>query len=131
MILVDTSAWVEFLRATGSPVHLRMRALLHDEAPLCTTEVVVMEVLAGARDEVRAASLQRLLARHELLAADGLSDYETAAQIFRRCRSRGATIRSLTDCLIAAVAVREQVPVLHRDRDFDQLAEHMALQVAN
>ncbi len=131
MILVDTSAWVEFLRATGSPVHLRMRTLLDDEAPLCTTEVVVMEILAGARDEERAASLQRLLARHELLAVHGLSDYETAAQIFRRSRSRGATIRNLTDCLIAAVAVREQIPVLHRDRDFDQLAEHTALQVAS
>ena len=48
MILVDTSAWVEYLRATGSPVHLRLRRLIADEDDLATTEVVIMELLAGA-----------------------------------------------------------------------------------
>ncbi|HSR24268.1 MAG TPA: PIN domain nuclease [Candidatus Eisenbacteria bacterium] len=131
MILVDTSAWVEFLRATGSAVHLRLRELLQSDAALATTELVVTEVLAGARDEAHLDRLRRaLLGRCELLDGHALAGYEEAAAVYRHCRRRGATVRRLNDCLIAAVAIRAGVPVLHLDQDFDQIARHCPLQVA-
>ncbi|HEX3201077.1 MAG TPA: PIN domain-containing protein, partial [Actinomycetes bacterium] len=61
MILADTSAWVEYLRATGSPVHLRLRRLIADEGDLVTTEVVMMELLAGETTPEGVARLRRLL----------------------------------------------------------------------
>ena len=131
MILVDTSAWIEFLRATGSTVHARLRELLQGDDPLATTEVVVMEVLAGARDDAHHDRLRRVvLGRCQVLAGHGLADYEEAAAIYRLCRSRGTTVRRLTDCLIAAVAIRAAVPLLHADQDFEQIALHCGLQVA-
>ncbi|MBI2894733.1 MAG: PIN domain nuclease [Deltaproteobacteria bacterium] len=126
MILVDTSAWVEFLRDTGSAVCERVDHLVARRIATC--DPVRMEVLAGARDEPHLNVLRRLLARASLLPT-GPADYEAAAALYRTCRRNGETVRKLIDCLIAAVAIREDVPVLHADADFDVLARHTALRV--
>lgn len=127
MTLVDTSAWIEFLRATGSRTHQAVHRLLDDDEQAHTTDVVVMEVLAGARDVDHRDRLRRLLARCEHVPIEGLDDFEAAADLYRACRSAGETVRALTDCLIAVVALRESLPVLHADRDFDVLARHTSL----
>jgi predicted nucleic acid-binding protein len=129
-ILADTSAWVEYLRATGSPAHLELRRLIADEAALLTTEVVVMELLAGAAGDDELARLRRLLDRFELLPVQGLADYEAAAELYRCCRRAGETVRKLTDCLTAVVAIRAGAPLLHRDQDFEVIARHAPLRTA-
>lgn len=126
MILVDTSAWVEFLRDTGSPVCEEVDRLLDSEIAVC--DPIRMEVLAGARDESHARRLRGLLARATLLGTRS-ADYEHAATLHRSCRRRGVTVRRLIDCLIAAVAIREGTPVLHRGADFDALASCSDLSV--
>ena len=126
MILVDTSAWIEFLRDTGSPVCRRVDDLL--AAEIATCDAVRTEVLAGARDEQHLQQLRRLLARASTLPTEPV-DYDAAAALYRTCRQRGHTVRKLIDCLIAAVAIRGNVPVLHTDVDFDILAQHTTLQV--
>lgn len=126
MILVDTSAWIEFLRDTNSPVCQRVDDLLATDIATC--DVVRMEVLAGARDEQHLQQLRRLLARASTLPTEPV-DYDAAAALYRTCRQRGHTVRKLIDCLIAAVAVRGNVPVLHSDADFDMLARHTPLRV--
>ncbi len=126
MILIDTSAWVEFLRGTGSPVCDRVEALLDGEIATC--DAIRMEVLAGARDEHHLERLRRLLARASVLPTTR-ADYDEAAALFRRCRREGSTIRRLIDCLIASVAIRAATPILHNDGDFDVLARHTALRL--
>ena len=126
MILVDTSAWIEFLRDTGSPICQRVDDLLATEIATC--DVVRMEVIAGARDEQHLQQLRRLLARASTLPTEPV-DYDAAAALYRTCRQRGHTVRKLIDCLIAAVAIRGNVPVLHRDADFDILAQHTDLRL--
>lgn len=121
MILIDTSAWVEFLRDTGSPVCERVDALLSEDVAVC--DAIRMEILAGARDEGHLDQLRRLLARAAVLPT-GPMDYDQAATLFRQCRRAGETVRKLIDCLIGAVAVRAGVPILHRDADFEVLARH-------
>jgi predicted nucleic acid-binding protein len=129
-LLADTSAWVEFLRATGSPVHLRLRGALERNLELATTDVVVMEVLAGARDDGDRDELRRMLYGCTFLAVDGPADYERAAEVYRACRRAGETVRKLTDCLIATVAMRHGVELLHLDADFPAIARHMPLRLA-
>ena len=129
MILADTSAWVEYLRATGSLVHLRLRKLIADEGELVTTEVVMMELLAGEPSPEGVTQLRRLLGRFDLVPVEGLADYEAAAELYRRSRAGGEAVRSLTDCLIAAVAVRSGATLLHRDHDFEVIARHTPLRV--
>lgn len=126
MILVDTSAWVEFLRDTGSAVCDEVDRLLRGDIAVC--DPVRMEVLAGARDEGHLRQLRGLLARGAVLPT-GPADYEAAAALFRTCRRRGETVRKLVDCLIAAIAVRDGVPILHADTDFDVLARHSSLRI--
>jgi predicted nucleic acid-binding protein len=130
LILIDTSAWVEFLRATGSAVHLRLRAALEQNVELASTDVVVMEVLAGARDDHDRDELRRLLYGLTLLAVQGPDDFEQAAELYRACRAHGETPRKLTDCLIAAVAIRNDAEVLHADADFLTIARHAPLRLA-
>ena len=130
MILVDTSAWVEYLRGTGSRVHRRVRELIESEERLAVTEVVVMEVLAGARDDAHLERLRRLLFGCKFLPLAGLSDYENATAHYRQCRRAGKTLRSLTDCLIAVAAIRAGAELIHADRDFDTIARHAPLHLA-
>ena len=128
MILIDTSAWVEFLRDTGSPICERVDAVLGSRFATC--DAVRMEVLAGARTEEHLQQLRRLLARATLLPTESI-DYDVAASVYRICRARGKTVRRLIDCLIAAVAIRAKVPVLHVDADFTAIAEITELGIAS
>jgi predicted nucleic acid-binding protein len=124
LILVDTSAWVEFLRDTGSPVCTRVDDLLDGDVATC--DPIRMEVLAGARDESHLNGLRRLLARATVIEVVP-ADYEDAAALYRTCRHRGETVRKLIDCLIGAVAIRAGAQVLHADSDFEALARHTPL----
>lgn len=126
MVLVDTSAWVEYLRDTGSTTCLAVRELLQDGLASC--DPVRMEVIAGARDERHQQRLIGLFARTILLPTIS-EDFDTAAELYRRCRRAGETVRNFIDCLIAAIAIRAGVPVLHNDADFSVLSRHSALQV--
>ncbi len=127
MVLIETSAWVEFLRRTGSSVNRRVRELVRAGGP-ATCDPVRLEILGGARSEDELVRLEQLLARAVALPTDPF-DYDRAASLYRTCRREGETVRSFIDCLVAAVAVRHGVPVLHADRDFDALARHTALRV--
>ena len=122
MILADTSAWVEYDRATGSAIHQRVRELIDASGSLAVTEPVLMEVLAGARDQEREEELRRLLSRCALLRFDAASDFEGAARIYRRCRLAGVTPRGMVDCMIAAVARRTHSVLLAHDMDMQRIA---------
>lgn len=126
MILIDTSAWIEFLRDTRSTTCWSVDAALGGEFATC--DPIRMELFAGARDERHLDSLRGLMARAVTLPVEP-SCFDGAAFLFRRCRRRGETPRNLVDCLIGAVAIQFGVPVLHRDRDFDVLARHTELVV--
>lgn len=128
MILADTSAWVELQRATGSQIDQRMTALLQ-EGGLVVTEPVVMEILATSRRAPEVAALRRRLLAFPMLPVGGLDTWERAAVIQRACRARGASVRSMIDCVIAAVAIREGATLLHRDRHFDVIARHTPLRI--
>jgi len=128
LIVVDTSAWVEFLRDTGSPVCATVDDLLDDDIATC--DPIRMEVLAGARDEGHLGDLRRLLARVSTVATQS-TDYEQAAALYRACRRGGETVRKLIDCLIGAIAIRSDAPVLHADSDFEVLGRHSALRVVS
>ena len=129
MILADTSAWVEYDRATGSAADQRLAALIADDGPLVVTEPVLMEVLAGARREAREADLRRLLLSFGFLPFDAVTDFEAAARIYRRCRQAGVTPRGMVDCMIAAVAHRRGAALLSWDVDVDRVAQVIGLEL--
>jgi predicted nucleic acid-binding protein len=129
MILADTSAWVEYDRATGSPVDRRLTSLIAEDGPLAVTDPVVMEVLAGARTDQREADLRRLLSRFALLRFDVAADFHAAARIYRRCRREGVTPRGLIDCMIASVALRNEAVLLAHDSDMSRVAKVVGIRM--
>jgi predicted nucleic acid-binding protein len=108
-----------------------MRRVLEQEIELATTDVVVMELLAGARDDRDRDELRRLVYGCALLAVEGPADYEEAAELYRACQAQGETPRKLSDCLIATVAIRNDVEVLQTDTDFITIARHSPLRLAS
>jgi predicted nucleic acid-binding protein len=123
VILADTSAWVEYDRATGSPVDQRLSALIHADGPVAVTEPVMMEVLSGARTDRHEVALRRLLLRFDLLRFDVAADFDAGVRIYRRCHGTGVTPRGLVDCLIASVAWRHGATLLENDVDLARIAD--------
>jgi hypothetical protein len=124
VILVDSSVWVEVFRRRR-PLDLES-ILDFDDVTTCLP--IVQEVLQGFRDE---AAYRR--AREAMLSLPvvesplGESVFVHAVELFRAARRGGITVRSSVDCLIAACAIRHDLEVLHRDRDFGALARISAL----
>lgn len=122
MTLVDTSVWIDFLRRPGDSGSPALRELIrHSE--VATSEPIEMELLMGPTDELSVRRIERVLDSVTQLGVDRTLDFRAAATIFRAVRRNGRTIRSKVDCLIAAVAIRHDVVLLHKDADFEAIGE--------
>jgi predicted nucleic acid-binding protein len=129
-MVVDTSAWVEYLRATGSPTDAALTAAIRAGDPIGVPDVVRLELLAGAGTEEQVRDLARLLARFSAMPGASPADHDTAAALYRAARRTGQTVRSLLDCLVAAAALRTDASLLARDRDFEVIARVSPLRLA-
>lgn len=123
MILVDSSVWIAFLRGTGGAAAARLEGLISSDRELAITEPVIMELLAGAVAPRERARVEALVNGLPLIPIDPVGDFRDAADLYRASATNGHPIRSMTDCLIAAVAIRRGLPLLQQDRDFAFLAE--------
>ena len=125
MYLVDTSVWIDVFRR---PSRTDLEVLI-DFEEVVTCLPVIQEVLQGFRDE-RAFRRARD-AMHALPIVEApltLAAFEAAVDLYRLARRAGVTVRSSVDCVIAACAMRNDLTVLHRDRDFDRIARVAPLQ---
>lgn len=129
MVLVDTSAWIEYDRATDSDVALKLRDLVNGGWSLAMTEPVLMELLGGARDDRAAAEARRFLTSFEWLPTDVTADFEGAARVYRACRAAGVEPGGFIDCMIAAIALRADVEILTADSGFERIAEVLPLRL--
>jgi predicted nucleic acid-binding protein len=129
MIVVDTSVWIDVINEVETPAAALCIQLLEDGAPVALTDVIFTEVLQGFRTEREAAAVEHHLRNFPLLRLETVDDFALAARLYRHARCAGITIRKTLDCLIAAPCVRDGVPILHSDEDFDRLASCTELAV--
>lgn len=123
MILVDTSVWIEHLRRTQSRAHLELRALASaDPGSIATCEAIALELLADPTDPFTVRRLEDQLGTLDDLVVEPTQDFRAAAMLARAIRRGGHTVRSLNDCLIAAVALRHDADVWHCDEDYVRIA---------
>ena len=123
MILVDTSVWIELLNASLG-AHVSEQQILQFR----TCGPVLQEVLQGLRDEETTKRFRQTLMSIPLLGDPiQVNTFMFAAEIYRLGRRKGHTIRSSIDCLIAAVAIENDVTIWHRDRDFAAISAYTAL----
>jgi predicted nucleic acid-binding protein len=130
MTLVDTSAWVEYLRRTGSDVNTAVRSIVEEGRTLATTDVVIMELLSGVTAAGTRQKIWALMNRCIMLPTRPLFDYEVAAELYSRCRADGFNPANTNDVLIAAVAIGKKVPLLAADTDFERIAAVSSLRLA-
>ncbi len=127
MLIADTSAWIEFLTATGSWHDQRMHQAI-SEREVIIIDPILLEIMSGARRNTAGRTQRLLEAQHSEVVLPRL-DWLEAASMYRELRRRGITLRSQIDALIAAVAIRLDVPVLQLDRDYAHIAEHTSLKL--
>lgn len=128
MILVDTTIWIDFFRSKKAAHVLVFESLIEKRETLCLCGVILAEVLQGIRDDQEYRNTLRLLKRLVILPMNEQAFVDTA-NLYRVLRSRGVTIRTTIDCMIAVVAMENNVPLLHNDRDFDLIARHSRLKI--
>ena len=125
MILVDTSIWIQ-LFSKKNPHQVSEEQL----AQIVLCPPVIQEILQGIREDVVQAAIKNaLLAFPRIGDPVTLNDYLLAADIYKTGREKGYTIRSSTDCLIAALAISSKIPVWHKDRDFDFISKFTSLKI--
>ena len=127
--LVDTSAWVEYLRGTGSPACEAVQLMIADDESIGTTDVVIMELLCGCKTSDQRKMMWALLNRCRMLPTRPLFDFEAAANLYVLCRKAGFTPTNTNDLLIAAVSMGKGVPLLATDLDYSRIAKVSRLQL--
>jgi predicted nucleic acid-binding protein len=130
VIAVDSSVWIDHLRGNLTTQNDRVTRMLRAGADVALTDVVYMELMKGVRTAGDLARAKLLIGQTTILTLGGLDDFDFAADLYRRARSAGKTVRNISDCMIAAVCIREGVPLLHDDADFDRIADVSELKVA-
>jgi len=120
-VLVDTSAWVDFLNGYESAAAVALTELLEGQDDVCTCGLVVTETIQGLRNDRGRGEIVELFREMTLLEPSGVDAYLRAAELFRRLREKGRTVRSAADCIIAAIAEEAGCHLLARDRDLDAI----------
>jgi len=128
LTLVDTTVWIDYFGSGEGPHAEALQRLIDEDEDVRLTGLVLTEVLQGIRKDSVLREVAARLAEFDLLEPEP-EDYLEAAQVYRRCRRHGITPRSTVDCLLAALCLRRGAALLHRDRDFDHMAEVVALEV--
>lgn len=123
MILVDTSVWIDFFKGAKSAHREILHGLIENEEDICITEIILTEILQGIRDDAALRKIKDYLLEFPIYGPKGIDTYLRAAEIYRACRKKGKTVRKTIDCVISAVAIENGLVLLHKDSDFDSIAE--------
>lgn len=122
-VLVDSSAWIDFLNGHRSPESDLLARLVTGDAELLTCAPVVAEVFQGLRRDAERSRLEKLFRRLAWIEHRGIDSALRAARVFRDLRAAGITVRSTIDCLIAVLAEENGGLLLARDRDLAAIAD--------
>lgn len=128
-MLVDTSVWIDFFNGHASPHADRLAQAIAADEPIAVPGLVLTEVLQGLKTDAQALRITSLLDAFEPVAELQCAEYRQAAGLYRRCRSRGFAVRSTVDCVIAQMCLRDHLPLLTKDRDFEAIARCSSLRL--
>lgn len=130
MIIVDSSVWIDWIADTNTIQTAALRRFLVDETEVGIGDVILTEVLQGARsDRLFAYAVSRLGTFSQIRVVDHRVAI-AAARYYRSLRDKGITIRKTIDTLIATRCILDRMPLLYSDRDFDPFVAHLGLQSA-
>lgn len=130
MILVDTGVWIDHFRGRASPEAVTLAAAIERDEDLCISGIILTEILQGIASEKEYHSVRSLLGTLIFLSMPKES-YELAANIYRRAKENGCTVRNTIDCLIAACAVFHDAALLQNDKDYQVIHRFSKLKLVS
>lgn len=122
MILIDTSAFIEFLNHTGSPFDEEIEKSINNDEELALADITITEILQGIKDDKDFHEIKNSLMAFPIYSLKSTDSYIAAAALYRKCRKKGLTIRSTVDLLIAQIALEHNLVLMHNDKDFQSIA---------
>jgi predicted nucleic acid-binding protein len=129
LILIDTSAFIEFLNKTGSPFDREIESLISKDKETAIADTVLTEVLQGIKNDKDYAEVKKSLLSFPVYSLKGVDSFIAAADLYRKSRKKGLTIRNTTDLLIAQIAIENNLILLHNDNDFNNIANVSGLKI--
>jgi predicted nucleic acid-binding protein len=128
LILVDTTVWIDLFKGKDTVEVCQLENFLETAEGICICGIILTEALQGVKDDKEYA---RILERFNDFYFLEISrdTYVRAANLFRTLKKKGITIRKPVDCIIAVVAIENDIPLLHKDRDFDKIHQYAGLKV--
>jgi predicted nucleic acid-binding protein len=130
-VIVDTSVWIDFFNGHPSAQAQRLARAIEDGESIALPGLVYTEILLGLKNDAQAKRIAQLLQAFDWVPEPTQTDYAAAAALYRQCRAKGLTIRSTIDCVIAQLCLRDGQSLLAKDRDFDRIAQLVALTLVN
>jgi predicted nucleic acid-binding protein len=130
VIVVDSSIWIGLLRGSKDPAVRRLQTLADkDDDQILVGDLILLELLQGARDDAHAVRIERNLRRYPMAPMLGDATAVQAARNYRLLRARGVTIRKTIDMIIGTFCIMGHHALLHDDRDFDPVQAHLGLRI--
>lgn len=126
MIVVDSSVWIAKLRGSTANAVRKLEAIRETEQ-IAVGDIVLLEVLQGARDDENAAYIEGFLSRFTMVRVVDFQIVGQAAVNFRILRAKGFRVRATVDLLIGTYCIENGHVLLHDDRDFSVMEEHLGL----
>ncbi len=131
MIAVDSSVWIDHLRGNATPEVGLLSRLIRDDDDILVGDLVLCEVLSGVPSERLAKRIEGNLRAFTVMSMTSPTIAIEAAANYRRLRAKGITLRKTVDVLIGTFCIIEKLPLLHRDRDYDAMEQHLGLRVVH
>jgi len=128
MIVVDSSVWISHLRNIDTVSVQKLRTI-DEPQEILVGDIILLELLQGARNEQHASAIEQNLRQFELRTMFGERLAIQAARNYRLLREQGITVRKTIDMIIGTFCIEEGHHLLHEDRDFDPMVQHLGLQV--
>jgi len=122
LILIDTSAFIEFLNRTGSSFDKEIEYLINNDEELAFADITITEILQGIKDDKDFNEIKSSLTAFPIYSLKSTDSYIAAAALYRKCRKNGLKIRSTIDLLIAQIALEHDLVLMHNDKDFQSIA---------
>lgn len=127
-VIVDTSVWIDFYNGVSNkPVEVLKSIMLTDVVVI--PPIIVQEILQGIREKRLLVVVEDAILGFQFINYDTYEAAYQATALYRLLRSKGITVRSSNDCLIAWLCISNNFPIHHNDKDFDNIAKHTSLKI--
>ena len=124
MILVDTSVWIDYFNGHNEDEKFQtLIDALKQGKDIYVTDIILTEILQGIREDSKYTIVKNSILALKFVHARNYETYIHASDIYRTCRKKGITIRKTIDCLIAAIAIENSLPLLSKDKDFTNISK--------